>query len=181
MGKYHIIHEIGNFSRVLPKFGKKCMTALLQFFKWTINHCLVCQLQSFKHCISDVALVSKFQFCNLKLGYFFLWFRGKRYYFQLGMWPNFGYKTSKKIRNLSIRHRCPHFSTFVTEISDGWSCKWECNCWVFPLLFVTKKRVQIPKKQTEWTDFTITFCSLYPRNAFLFTRTEKGKYIFPVP
>ena len=53
------IYEIGNFSGVLLKIGEKFMTAILQLIKATHNnHCLGWQVQSFKHYISVVALVS---------------------------------------------------------------------------------------------------------------------------
>ena len=69
----------------------------------TYNHCLGQQVQSFSHCISDVVHVSNIleifiQFLNFVTfnWEFFNVNWEKRYYFQLGIWPNIGYKISQK-------------------------------------------------------------------------------------
>ena len=71
----------------------------------------------------------------------------------------------------SIRHRCPHFSTFVTKYLDR-QMDWHAYkrtlvvyISLFPCylkLLLPNKSVSIPKKQMEWIKFTVTYCSLHP-------------------
>ena len=96
--------RLGISAEFYQNLEKNCITALLQFFKGTNNHCLGCQLQSFKHCISDVALVSKFQFCNIKLGYFSVIWGEKDIIFSWECDPILAIKQVKKNRNVSKRH-----------------------------------------------------------------------------
>ena len=79
------------FQQRFVKIGKKFMAAVLQY-----NHCLGWHLQSFKHCVNILEFISFYNFITFNLEFFPVNWERKRYYFQLGIWPNFDYKISQK-------------------------------------------------------------------------------------